>query len=91
MSPAVGTIHSGGVLTVAGPPSNFLLQHKNSIKMKFEGENELLETKCSFKPGDSNTFCPVPLFSPASAGVKNITLLLDDCTTGYSGQYRIGR
>jgi hypothetical protein len=89
VSPGVGTIHSGGVLTVVGPPTHLLFQHNNNIKMKFEGENEQLETKCSFISGDSNTYCPVPLFSPNGTGVKNITLLLDGCTTGYSGQYRV--
>jgi hypothetical protein len=89
VSPGVGTVHSGGVLTVAGPPSQFLLRHSSNIKMKFEGENDQLETKCSFISGDNNAYCPVPLFSPNGVGVKNITLLLGGCATGYSGQYRV--
>ena len=90
MSPSIGTVHSGGVLTVAGPPLSLLSQHKDNIRMKFHGENDLLESKCSFTVGDANVYCPVPLFSPNGTGIKNITLLLDDCAIGYSGQYRVG-
>jgi hypothetical protein len=89
VSPGLGTVHSGGVLTVGGPPSHILLQNRNNIIMKFEGENEQLETKCSFMSGDTNAYCPVPLFSPNGIGVKKLTLLLGSCTTGYSGQYRV--
>jgi hypothetical protein len=90
ISPPRGFVHSGGVLTVTGP-STFLLQaHLNKLRMQFKGSSEVLYTRCSFTLGNSAIFCPVPLFSPTGTGVKNVTLLIDDCEEGYTAQYFVG-
>ena len=91
ISPSHGTIQSGGILTVTGPPLNLQLKN-HRIRIRFEGENEVLYTQCIFTavPVNSAVLCPVPLFSPNSAGVKNVTLLIGDCETGYTGKYRLG-
>ena len=54
----------------------------------------MLYTQCRVTvtavPVNSAVLCPVPLFSPNSAGVKNVTLLIGDCKAGYAGKYRVG-
>ena len=74
---------------VNGPFQQHLFSNKNNIRMKFEGKDEVLYTKCSYKDADPVVFCPVPLFGPNSIGIKNLTLLIGSCTTGYTGQYRV--
>ena len=91
ISPSHGTIQGGGILTVTGPP--LILQPKDHrIRMRFEGINEVLYMLCRVTavPVNSAVLCPVPLFSPNSAGVKNVTLLIGNCKTGYTGKYRVG-
>ena len=91
MSPSHGTIQGGGILTVTGPSLNRQLENQQ-IRLRFEGENEVLYTNCTFRAVLVNmaVLCPVPLFSPNSAGVKNVTLLIGNCTKGFTGKYRVG-
>ena len=89
LSPSHGTPHSGGLLLVIGPLQQHLLSNKDNIRLKFEGKDEVLHTKCSYKEGDPVVHCPVPLFGPNSIGIKNVTLLIGGCSTGYTGQYRV--
>ena len=58
--------------------------------MVFEGQDKVLYTKCSYQTEEGVVYCPTPLFSPNAAGIVNVTLLIDNCTTGYSGQYTVG-
>ena len=91
ISPSHGTIQGGGILTVTGPSLKRQLENQK-IRLQFEGENEVLYTNCTFRavPVNSAVLCPVPLFSSNSAGVKNVTLLIGDCKTGFTGKYRVG-
>ena len=91
LSPSLGTPHSGGLLSVNGPFQNHLFENRNDIRMKFEGKDEVLYTKCSYKEGNPVAYCPAPLFGPNSIGIKNVTLLIGGCTTGYTGQYTVGQ
>ena len=74
---------------VNGPFQEHLHSNKDNIRMKFEGKDEVLYTKCSYKDGDPVVFCPVPLFGPNSIGIKNLTLLIGGCTAGYTGRYGV--
>ena len=90
LSPSRGTPHSGGLLLVNGPHQQHLLNNRNNIRMEFEGNYEVLYTKCSYEEGSTVVHCPVPLFAPNSIGIKNVTLLIGGCSTGYTGQYKVG-
>ena len=87
LSPSLGTPHSGGLLSVNGPFQQHLFENRNDIRMKFEGKDEVLYTKCSYEEGNPVAYCPAPLFGPNSIGIKIVTLLIGGCTTGYTGQY----
>ena len=91
LSPTRGTPHSGGLLSVNGPLQHHLFSNQDNIRMKFEGKDEMLYTKCSYKEGNPVAHCPVPLFGPNSIGIKSVTLLIGGCSTGYTGQYTVGQ
>ena len=93
LSPSFGTIHSGGYITVTGYSSielQIIEKDKRDVFVQFGVGS--IKYKCTYvvRMRTVVIICPVPLFSPDDIGTKTVTVLIGICTTGLTGQYRIG-